>query len=134
MTDKLELIFQKQNELDEMIAEKRGLIYPNHIDPELNPDAYPQILWHWIHQQCIALMVEVGEIHEAAQFKWWKEYNEPIDMDNVRKETIDAFHFLLSLMIKLGMTPDDIVKVYMEKNQENHKRQDGTSQEKDYSQ
>jgi dimeric dUTPase (all-alpha-NTP-PPase superfamily) len=104
-----------------------------HIDKEADPEAYAQLFWHWVHWRLIALQVEIAEIHEAAQFKWWKEYDEPISRDEVRKETVDAFHFLLGLMLDLEMTPDDIVKAYDDKNQENFARQNGTSKQKDYS-
>jgi dimeric dUTPase (all-alpha-NTP-PPase superfamily) len=39
-------------------------------------------------------------------------------------EWIDGLHFYMNFAISIGMTPQDIVNLYMAKNSENHGRQD----------
>ena len=51
-----------------------------------------------------------------------KEYE--ADMEEARKEFIDMFHFVLNIALALGMSDKDIYYMYMEKNEENHRRQD----------
>lgn len=122
--DKLDKIFKMQEELDNIVAQKYGLCYPNHInDGEVDPETFEQVLSSWINAHCNAMQVELSEVLEEAQYKWWKTYTEPINQDKVKEELIDVFHFLLGLMIKLKMSPDDIVKAYVAKNEINHVRQ-----------
>jgi len=115
--DKLEALFDLQNTFDEYIKEKRGLDYSN--------------TEQWVQKLCTAIITETCELNDACNWKWWKNKKD-IDWDNVKEEVIDLWHFLISVSIKVGLNPKDIIDQYINKNLENYKRQLGTSERDGY--
>jgi len=115
--DKLEALFDLQNTFDEYIKEKRGLDYS---DKE-----------YWIQQMCRCIITEACELTDATNWKHWKNKKD-VDWDNVKEEVIDLWHFLISVSIKVGLNPKDIIDQYINKNLENYKRQLGTSERDGY--
>lgn len=115
--DKLEALFNLQNMYDQYIKEKRNLDYS---DTE-----------KWVQKMCTAIITEACELNDACNWKWWKN-NKDIDWDNIKEEIVDLWHFLLSLTIKVGLMPKDILEQYINKNLENYKRQLGTSERDGY--
>ncbi len=115
--DKLEMLFDLQNMFDEYIKDKRNLDYSN--------------IELWIQNMCIAIITEACELNDTCNWKWWKNKKD-IDWNNVKEEIIDLWHFLLSLSIKVGLTPNDIINQYIIKNIENYNRQLGNSERSDY--
>ena len=116
--DKLDEIFKKQEELNSHISEKR------HFDDN----------WDFqtaIEKHAIALNCEMTEVMEETNYKWWKN-NKKIDMSKVKEELIDVLHFYISMCLDAGMTSDELFDIYMGKNDENYKRQDGTSAKPGY--
>jgi len=79
----------------------------------------------------MALIKESVELLDESNWEYWKP-NDEIDEDNVVEELIDILHFTLSLLTQLGCDADEIYREYVEKNQENIKRQKGET-ERDYS-
>jgi hypothetical protein len=75
---------------------------------------------------------EISELLARLPWKKWKHYSEndikDWTSDEQRTETlfefVDAFHFFLNIAIILGFTPKEIFHYYIEKNKENHNRQD----------
>jgi len=94
----------------------------------------------YIKEFSIHLNQEVNEmLYELPYFKPWKDYSqltvEEYDnaMDKARKEFIDVMHFVLNIGIALDMSATDIYDMYMDKNKENHCRQDeGYTHDKSY--
>lgn len=73
------------------------------------------------------------ELHEMLRelpyFKPWKKYDwtegeEAWHMDLAKDEAIDAFHFMLNILLLLDITPEELVNRYFKKNTINHVRQD----------
>ena len=66
-----------------------------------------------------------AELHEALDEVGWKEWatSRHINYDPLRKEIIDAFHFLLNLALHAGMGSDEFFEMFVEKNTRNAKRQ-----------
>lgn len=114
--DKLSEIFAMQAALDQRIISERGI--------EKTTD-------EWVLGLTIAMEAEIDEVRRLISWKWWKN-PKPIDFDELRGEVIDLWHFLVSLSEKVGLTADDVYRVYCEKNAENHARQDGTSAKEGY--
>ena len=85
----------------------------------------------WVIGLTIALESEIDEIRREVNYKWWKNPKE-IDLPALQGEIIDVWHFLLSLSRVVGLSPADIHRLYMEKNAENHARQDGSSGKEGY--
>lgn len=133
--DKLEDIFEKQEALDDMVAYKYGHIYPNHVDrSQTDDETYWDVTKAWVRQMLFCIIAESAEVLDAIQYKHWKNYSEPVVEEDLKEEVLDIFFFSLSLLIKVGYTPDEIHAAYMKKHEENIKRQNGESKQKDYSQ
>lgn len=79
---------------------------------------------HWIDRFASALIAEVVETREAAHpyQKWWR--NKTKDMDGVKEEIVDCFHFLMSMALASGMDASELHRRYLEKNKNNLVRQD----------
>lgn len=116
--DMLQDIFQAQQELDQFIFE-------NH------EDKIPQSIDEWVIKNTIAMESEIDEIRAEINWKYWKPTKE-INTDKLHEEIIDLWHFLIQLSYITGLTAEKVHEVYMAKREENFKRQQGTSTEKDY--
>lgn len=115
--DKLETIFQMQKALDQDIVKRRGL---QHISPT-----------EWIQKDVLAILSELGELLDEVNFKWWKNPKE-LDMPAIREEMVDILHFFISMCTRAGMDAEELFRIYMDKNEENFKRQQGKSQKAGY--
>lgn len=83
----------------------------------------------YIKEQASFLIEEIVEMTRELKYsKPWKQY----DWDNtkdaeqtqkVKEEAIDALHFMLNIFNALGMSEQDILNAYLEKNKLNHERQ-----------
>ncbi|MGI6227118.1 MAG: dUTPase [Peptococcales bacterium] len=115
--DKLEHIFILQEQLDAKISQ----------DHKADFD-----LETWIEKEILAIISELGEVLAETNFKWWKNPRE-INSAALKEEIIDVFHFLISLCLKVGITPEELYEVYLIKNNENLRRQEGLSEKEGYS-
>ncbi|PEX05819.1 alpha/beta hydrolase [Bacillus cereus] len=116
MSDKLNELFTLQSELDNRIISERN------INKSLD---------EWVVGITLAMESEIDEIRREVNWKWWKNEKE-IDKDALQGEVIDMWHFLISLSLKCGLSAEDVYRIYLEKNRENHARQDGTSTKEGY--
>lgn len=110
MADKLEEIFALQENLNKRIG----------VDTK-NLDEKGQIEWTLNYSR--ALSQELAELIDSVPWKWWAKYQK-LDVQNAKIEVVDLFHFLVSLAQTLGMTAEDVHKIYTKKNEVNHQRQD----------
>lgn len=115
--DKLETIFQMQAALDQDIVKRRQLQHFTATE--------------WIQKDVLAILSELGELLDEVNFKWWKNPKE-LDMPAIREEMVDILHFFISMCIRAGMDAEELFRIYMEKNEENFKRQQGKSQKAGY--
>ena len=76
----------------------------------------------WVRKYLQALSMEISEVLVEVGAKWWKPFE--FDLAKSREEAIDAFHFLVSILILLEISPEDLYKEYQTKNSKNHVRQD----------
>ena len=114
--DKLDTIFALQTTLNEDIVRNRHL--------ELSYE-------EWMHKNILATMVELTELLNELNYKWWKN-PKPIDQAAVQEELVDVLHFFVSMCLRSGMTAEDLYRGYIAKNQENFDRQYGRSKKKGY--
>ena len=114
--DKLDLIFAKQQALDNFLAEERGLNFD---------------LPTWVEKEVLAIVAELGELLGEVNFKWWKNPR-PLDREAIKEEMVDILHFFVSLSLKLGIGPGELCEAYLAKNRENIRRQQGLSPKKGY--
>lgn len=116
MGDKLDDIFALQKRLDDRIISDRNI--------EKSRD-------EWVRDLTIAMEDEISEVRAEINWKWWKNPKE-VDEDALKEEVIDLWHFLVSLSQKVGLTAEEVGRIYHEKNAENQARQDGTSEKAGY--
>lgn len=115
-TDKLTEMYEMQTKLDQRIIAERGIAKTTD---------------EWVIGLTVAMESEIDEIRREVNWRWWKN-PKPIDQNALQEEVIDLWHFLLSLSRSVGMSPHDVHRIYMEKNAENHARQDGSSEKSGY--
>lgn len=112
MVDMLEDIFKKQKELDDLVKETKKI---QQLDYSFDKN-------EWIDKMSTAMIAEAVELKEESNWKWWKKPKE-IDSEAVKNELVDILHFWVSLCLKLGISPKEVYGAYLEKNEENRKRQ-----------
>ena len=82
----------------------------------------------FIRDNVIYTMDELSEMMREIPFnKHWKDYtnfDRPTRLNNARVEYIDALHFFMNIGLALGLDAEMIYSLYMDKNTENHKKQD----------
>lgn len=116
--DKLDVIFAMQEKFDQDVIANRGL---QSVTPE-----------QWIQKQTLAMLSELAELIAEVNFKWWKN-PKPVDINNVREELVDILHFFVGMCNRSGMGSEELFARYIKKNEENFKRQYGTSAKAGYS-
>jgi len=115
--DKLKEIFALQAGFQEKLKKERDL------------EGIP--IEKWLQMQTLAIVSELAELLEEVNFKWWKNPH-ALDNGNIREELVDILHFFVGMCLEAGMSADDLYNVYVNKNRENFKRQDGLSEKKGY--
>jgi len=118
--DKLSEMFQMQEELNKRI----GVADFSSMTEEQQT--------HWILNYCRAMTQELAELTDSVPWKWWAKY-QTFDKQNARVEVVDLFHFLISLAQILGMSAEDVHRLYTHKNKVNHQRQESGYTVKDES-
>jgi len=119
MQDKLDKIFVKQSELDELIAKKKNL----------DIDKYSQE--EWIQKKALALIEETLEVVNETNYKWWKIKND-VNQIALKQEIADILHFLISMCLTAKISSEELFDIYMDKHKENIDRQEGKSIKKGY--
>jgi hypothetical protein len=77
-----------------------------------------------------AMAAECHELHECLSWKhWYKEAREGRqhqlqDVQNARVEAVDMLFFWVSICQTLGLSPQDVYRLYAKKLGINHRRQD----------
>ncbi|MCL2599541.1 MAG: dUTPase [Firmicutes bacterium] len=117
--DKLDKIFEKQDQLDAHIAKTKGIALDKFTMQE------------WLQKKAMALVEEATEVASETGYKWWK-LDKPLDLDAIKEELVDVLHFVLSMSLTLGMMSQQLFALYCAKKEENIKRQDGKSTKSGY--
>lgn len=114
--DKLDNIFEKQKTLNDRIEKSRNINFDMSM---------------WVQKEILAMISELSEVLDEVNFKWWKNEKE-INMDNLKEEVVDVFHFFVSLCQKIGMSSSELYEIYCKKNTVNHDRQNGLTDKEGY--
>lgn len=91
----------------------------------------PQIAGRWLHDYIIAAGNELEELRDCTFWKHWcseaqrGERFKIHDLQNARVEVIDLLFFWISMAQCVGLNAEDVVRLYKQKLNVNHKRQDG---------
>jgi dimeric dUTPase (all-alpha-NTP-PPase superfamily) len=116
MEDKMEAMFSMQKKLNKRIG----------VDTDNMTEEDKQ---KWVLNYCRAMSQEIAELVDSVPWKWWAKYQK-FDEQNIRVEIIDIFHFLISAAQVMGLTAEDVHRIYMQKNKVNFDRQESGYAEK----
>ncbi len=119
--DKLSQLFELQAQLNKRTG----------FDAQALRDNFdPQIAGEWLNNYLAAMSNELEELRDCTFWKHWcKEAKEGKrfslhNHQNAKVEVIDMLFFWISLAQCLGLDADDVYRLYEQKLQVNHKRQD----------
>lgn len=124
-------IFAKQKALQKIIEKK---------DPSRHLYKPEPFIGYRIFMITEAMERECKEVKDETGWKWWKRhkslssvvYNHntipqpqpKLDYKCLKEECIDLWHFLIQLSLEIGLTPEDIYRIYLDKHKENINRQE----------
>ena len=114
--DKLDFLFKKQGELFKKNIVDSDNRMKNLYNVKEPFDGYR------VFMLSTALVHEAIELQRETNWKWWKKES-VMDKEKIQEEIIDIWHFLIQISIESGMDSKKIMEKYMEKNEENLKRQ-----------
>jgi dimeric dUTPase (all-alpha-NTP-PPase superfamily) len=114
--DKLDFLFDKQNELFKKQLENNKNKMENLYEIKEPFEGYR------IFMLSTAIVHEAIELQRETNWKWWKKESK-MNNDKIQEEIIDMWHFLIQISIEAGLDSEKLVEKYIEKNQENLKRQ-----------
>ena len=116
--DMLEQIFEKQRELNRYTFERNRL-------PEFDAIARDRRLQNeWVRNYALAMTQEVAELVDSTNWKWWRTQVDLFDEQNLKVELVDILHFWVSACQVMGLSADDVHRMYMQKNAINARRQE----------
>ncbi|MBD3236968.1 MAG: dUTPase [Candidatus Eisenbacteria bacterium] len=116
--DKLEKIFELQRELNRFTFEKNELVGFDEIPRERGLQNL------WLRNYALAMTQEIAELVDSTNWKWWRTKVDLFDEQNLKVELVDILHFWVSACQVMGLSAEDVFRMYMQKNQINAKRQE----------
>jgi len=116
--DKLEEIFERQRDLNRYTFERNGLVGFDEIPRKR------ELQNQWLRNYALAMTQEISELIDSTNWKWWRTKVDLFDEQNVKVELIDILHFWISACQVMGLTPEDVFRMYVQKNEINAQRQD----------
>ncbi|MBA3750305.1 MAG: dUTP diphosphatase [Nitrosopumilus sp.] len=114
--DKLDFLFNKQHELYKKQLETSENKMKKLYEIKEPFDGYR------IFMLSTALMHEAIELQRETNWKWWKKAVK-MSPEKIQEEIIDIWHFLIQISIEAGLDSKKLLEKYVEKNEENLKRQ-----------
>ena len=96
---------------------KQAFITMLGMQDSMNQKVHPD----WVNQNFEwyrATWIECGELIEHFGYKWWKKQNP--EMDQVKLEAIDIWHFGMSALFSDGKSHDDIAEIMVQQLQGYH--------------
>ena len=117
--DILKQMWEMQRELNRYTFANNGFDY--------NYDDIPKdkkLAEQWVKNYTLAIWQECAELFDSTNWKWWRTKVDLFDEQNVKVELIDILHFWMSACQVLGLEPEDILRMYKQKNEVNFRRQE----------
>jgi len=119
--DMLKAIFARQKELEDRyipIEKKMGEVVP---DLPFNLHSFEG--QRRARTGIYRIAEELFEAGNCLKNKAWKQSQVPCDIDHFQEELADALHFFVQLFLEMGMTAEDVCKLYFKKSEVNKFRQ-----------
>lgn len=133
--DNLALMFLMQEKLNDVTFKKHGITANDGsvlTTQVFRAESQSHVLYgqpygpnsnsaQWMRNYLEALLHEGFELKEELPWKWWSKSAVPLD--KARVEIVDMWHFLISITLAAGMTPNDLIREYRNKYAINVERQ-----------
>jgi len=116
--NKLERIFELQRELNRNTFEKNGLVGFDAIPCER------RLQNEWVRNYALAMAQELAELVDSTNWKWWRTKVDLFDEQNLKVELVDILHVWVSLCQVMGLSAEDVFRMYAAKNAINAQRQE----------
>lgn len=116
--DALEEVFSEQWRLNKYTFERNGLVPFESIPLD------PALQNMWLRNYALAMTQELAELVDSTNWKWWRTKVDLLDEQNIKVELVDILHFWVSACQVMGMSPDEVLRLYRKKNAVNVQRQD----------
>jgi dimeric dUTPase (all-alpha-NTP-PPase superfamily) len=117
--DLLSEIWDMQRELNHYTLKQNGL--------DVDYDDIPKsrnLQNQWVQNYALAMSQELSELVDSTNWKWWRTKVDLFDEQNLKVELVDILHFWVSACQAMGLSAEDVHRMYMQKNAVNRKRQD----------
>ena len=124
--DMLTEIWEMQAQLNRYTLKNNGFEY-NYDDIPKDKKLQEQ----WVKNYTLAMRQECAELFDSTNWKWWRTKVDLFDEQNVKVELVDILHFWMSACQVMGLTCEDVVRMYKQKNEVNFKRQESGYIKKD---
>ncbi|MFH1145326.1 MAG: dUTPase [Candidatus Eisenbacteria bacterium] len=115
--DRLEEIFERQRELNRFTFQSNGLVDFDEIPRRR------ELQNQWLRNYALAMTQEVSELVDSTNWKWWRSKVDLFDEQNAKVELVDILHFWVSACQVMGLEPEDVLRMYRQKNTINAERQ-----------
>ena len=116
--DMLKEMWDMQRALNNYTLKSNGF---THSFDEITADT--KLQQEWVQKYTLAMRQECAELMDSTNCKWWRTKVDLFDEQNVRVELIDILHFWMSACMVMGIEPEDVLRMYKQKNEVNYNRQ-----------
>jgi dUTP pyrophosphatase len=116
--DTLERIFELQRDLNRFTFEKNGLVGFDEIPKDR------RLQNEWVRNYVLAMTQELAELVDSTNWKWWRTKVDLFDEQNLKVELVDILHFWVSACQVMGLSAEDVFRMYSQKNAINAQRQE----------
>lgn len=82
---------------------------------------------YFIIEEMTELFREIPYHKSWKDYSTWNEEKTAQQWEKAREEYIDVIHFVINVGLALGLTSDDVVRMYIDKNKVNIQRQEDPS-------
>jgi len=122
--DMLAEIFARQGELNRFTFERNQLVDFERIPRDR------RLQNEWLRNYALAMTQEIAELVDSTNWKWWRTKVDLFDEQNLKVELVDILHFWISACQVMGLSAEDVHRMYMQKNAINARRQESGYLEK----
>ncbi len=130
--NKLDFMFEMQESLNNTIATKRNIEWLKSKNRINTKEFGSERLAHdGLLEVLHAMQSELSEYQNGLDYKWWTN-EKVIDRDYLIEELVDLWHFMMTALLILGCDSERFFNTYLDKNKENHNRQEGLTERKGY--
>ncbi|MCD4655913.1 MAG: dUTPase [Planctomycetes bacterium] len=116
--DMLNEMWEMQRALNNYTLKSNGF---THTFDEIPADK--KLQEEWVKNYTLAMRQECSELFDSTNWKWWRTKVDLFDEQNVKVELIDILHFWMSACMVMGLEPEDVLRMYKQKNEVNYNRQ-----------